>query len=295
MPFDNTHVSYVWVDALFNYATGIGYGRDAASFNKFWPPDIQLVGKDIVWFHTVIWPALLMAVDFPLPRRVIAHGFITVNKAKMSKSLGNVVDPLDLVEKFGSDALRYYLILKMSVTHDSDYTDESFASTYNDEIVANIGNLINRVLVLVKRSDFSGICSFSIDDELSKECEQVKVGIPEAIANYSAYELLENLPKRTVALFSLINAYLSKKEPWKKEGKEKKEILANALEALLFACTMAEPILPLGMKKLRKAIGFDVKICELSPYGRNILTLNLPNLTIPKHLYPKSGAIPPRR
>ncbi len=281
LPFDREHVAYVWVDALFNYWTG-------GNAHGFWPPTFHLIGKDILWFHTVIWPALLMACELVLPEHVIAHGFITVNKAKMSKSLGNVVDPLSLAKTFGSDALRYYLITKMSVSHDSDYSDESFAHAYNNELVADIGNLINRVVVLLSRSGLRPR-AISPDKTLMEKCEKAKNEVINAAESKDGYVLLEHVPKIPLSLFHTVNAYLSQKEPWKLEGEEKQLILLNALEGLIFAVVLAEPLLPEGMSKAKKALGLgDLTISGLRPFGENSALVQ----QVPKklHLYPKVKA-----
>jgi methionyl-tRNA synthetase len=153
-PNDPSQVVYVWFDALINYLSGIGFGYDEEKFKKFWPADVHLVGKDIIKFHCAIWPAMLMSAGLPLPKHVYAHGFWTVKGEKMSKSLGNVVDPVKLTEKYPLDAIRYFLIRQVPFGEDGDFSEEALVERLNNELADELGNLVNRVLTLAER--FSG-------------------------------------------------------------------------------------------------------------------------------------------
>ena len=144
VPFNPDHVVYVWFDALINYLTGVGYLQDEATFNKYWPADVHLMAKDIIRFHAIIWPIMLMALDLPLPKKVMAHGWIMLEGGKMSKSKGNVIDPGILVEKYGVDAVRYYLIKELSFGQDGTYSEEILVNRINADLANDLGNLISR-------------------------------------------------------------------------------------------------------------------------------------------------------
>ena len=151
MPFDTGSVVYVWFDALTNYISAVGYGIDEERFRKWWPVDVHVVGKDITRFHGVIWPAMLLSAGLPLPRQVFGHGWVHFKGEKMSKSLGNVVDPLDAVERFGPDPLRLYLVKEIAYGQDGDFSWERFEERYNVDLANNLGNLVSRVAAMVDR------------------------------------------------------------------------------------------------------------------------------------------------
>ena len=149
LPDDDSQTIYVWFEALLNYLSAIGYLDDGEGFKNFWPPDIQFIGKDIFTrFHGSLWPALLLALDLPLPKTIFIHGFINVAGQKMSKSLGNVIDPFELVKKYGADATRYFILREISPTEDGDFTYEKFEERYNSDLAKGLGNLVARVLTL---------------------------------------------------------------------------------------------------------------------------------------------------
>ncbi len=151
LPFDTEQNTYVWVEALQNYITAVGYGDNTAAFEKWWPADVHLMARDILKFHAIYWPALLLAAGLPLPRKLYMHGFFTINGAKMSKSLGNVIDPLMLVERFGKDAARYLLLSQFPFGHDGDIKEELFVEKYNADLANNLGNLVSRTLNMIEK------------------------------------------------------------------------------------------------------------------------------------------------
>ena len=155
--FDSKHVVYVWIDALSNYISALGYlSEDDRIFKKFWPADLQIVGKEIVRFHTIIWPCLLMALDLPLPKQIFGHGWLIINGGKISKSLGNYRDPREYVKEYGADAIRYYLLREVPFGSDGVFSEELLISRYNTDLANTVGNLLNRTLSMLTKY-FNGI------------------------------------------------------------------------------------------------------------------------------------------
>jgi methionyl-tRNA synthetase len=151
LPWDKEQTIYVWVDALINYISGVGFGNDEKQFATYWPADWHVVGKDIIKFHCIIWPALLLAANLPMPKGVIAHGYLTVGNQKISKSLGNVIDPNDWVAKYGSDAVRYFLLREVPFGQDGDVSEEKLKARYEGDLANGLGNLVSRVTTLVEK------------------------------------------------------------------------------------------------------------------------------------------------
>lgn len=151
VPTDSTHVIYVWFDALINYLTGVGYGSDEAQFARYWPADIHLVGKDIIKFHCALWPAMLLSAGLPLPKHIYAHGFFTVNGVKISKSLGNAIDPLEIIQQYGNDTLRFFLLREIPFGSDGDFSFSRMTERYNGDLANELGNLLHRVLSMIEK------------------------------------------------------------------------------------------------------------------------------------------------
>jgi len=249
LPFDPKHVTYVWFDALLNYYSALVItGKE-----NMWPPDVHVIGKDILWFHAVIWPAMLSAMDKEMPHYILSHGFLTVNKQKMSKSLGNVVDPVEVAETFGSDALRYYLLSKTSLHHDSDFSITELKKVYNNELAAIIGNTVNRVFTLIKKFGSQDSKALSVVEENKNKIAK-KVELKD-------YEwLIEQGTRVMVNNFNHINTYLSQQEPWKKQGLERKVVIGTAFESLKIALRTIQPLLPKTVATLEHT--FNKKVEE---------------------------------
>ena len=243
-PFDESHSVYVWFDALLNYLSALNW-PDGKEFKEFWPADVHLVGKEIVWFHSVIWPAMLLSAGLPLPKNVLAHGWWTVDGKKMSKSLGNVIDPVEIADKYSADAFRYFLLREKPTWEDGDFSESALKERINGELMANLSNLVARVLTLAEK--FNG----KIEGKVELEGFIDKKEIIENFDKKDVYSAL-NL---TFESIRKINKYVNDKEPWKLEGKELSNVLYNSLEAIRIASIFLKPFMPSTAEKIEKKLG----------------------------------------
>jgi methionyl-tRNA synthetase len=264
-PRDPKHRVYVWVDALMNYATAVGYGNDAkaAEFNYWWPADLHIMAKEIVKFHAAYWPAFLMSADLPLPKRLLVHGWITVDGKKMSKSLGNVVDPVPLAEKYGVEPVKYYLLRQLPISQDGDFSYAGLEQHINADLVGGLGNLLNRVAALAEKQGLHTIearATWSQESqELFNESCAALDEYQEHLKDYYFHMALSRLWK----LVNQTNAYFHAQEPWKlaKSDPEKfKEVLSATCHSLRTIALLLWPVMPKTMQLLLESIGvqFDV-------------------------------------
>ncbi|MFC4323949.1 methionine--tRNA ligase [Litchfieldia salsa] len=250
VPGDPKHVIYVWIDALSNYITALGYGtEDDSSYLKYWPADVHLVGKEIVRFHTIYWPIMLMALDLPLPKKVFAHGWLLMKDGKMSKSKGNVVDPVTLIDRYGLDALRYYLLREVPFGSDGVFTPESFVERINFDLANDLGNLLNRTIAMIDKY-FDGKIPAYKGEVTDFDQPLVKL-IKESLNKYE--ESLDKL-EFSVALsavwqlISRTNKYIDETQPWilaKDESNKDalSSVMSHLAESLRFAAVMLQPFL----------------------------------------------------
>ncbi|MDR2708824.1 MAG: methionine--tRNA ligase [Elusimicrobiota bacterium] len=231
LPFDKSQTLYVWIDALISYLTGIGYSDDKELFNAFWPCDIHLMAKDILWFHAVIWPALLMGADLKLPKTIYSHGFFTIEQNKMSKSLGNVISPDDLVNKFGVDATRYLTVTLIPFGPDGDISWQGLISKYNSDLANNLGNLEARVLRLAEQNFDSVLAQTEQDLSLAqKTADLLNASFFGEMESLHLHKAAESLQKA----ITLINQQIEKDAPWNL-AKTDKAALAKCLWSYLQA------------------------------------------------------------
>ena len=259
---DPKHVIYVWLDALTNYITALGYGtEDESKFAKYWPADVHLVGKEIVRFHTIYWPIILMALDLPLPKKVFAHGWLLMKDEKMSKSKGNVIDPVTLINQYGLDALRYYLLREVPFGADGEFTPEQFVKRINFDLANDLGNLLNRTVAMITQY-FDGVIPEYQGSTNEYEQSLVQVS-KEARQKYE--EAMENL-QFSVALtavwqfISRANKFIDETMPWKlaKEPEKRNElasVMAHLAEALRQIAVMLQPFLTETPKKIFNQLG----------------------------------------
>lgn len=247
VPGDKTQVMYVWFEALMNYITTLDY-PDGEHFSTFWPADLQIIGKDIIRFHAAIWPAMLIALDIPVQKRLLVHGMINVGGEKMSKSVGNVVDPIDIVKGYGVDAFRYFFMRHISTTEDGDFTWEKFETAYNAELGNELGNLVQRVAAMVNRYQ-----------------DGVIGAIPEAEHDTQPYHLaiselrLDRALDYVWELIRGLNQYIEEEKPWQiareEDPEHLQEVLAYATSSLLQIADMLAPFLPDTGKLITEIFG----------------------------------------
>lgn len=249
VPGDPTQSIYVWVDALPNYLSGIGYPLNQKQFNHYWPADIHCIGKDILKFHVAIWPAILLSLGLPLPRMVFVHGFITSVGQKMSKSLGNVIDPFPLIEKYGADALRYYLLREITPTEDGDFTEEKFRGRYQSDLASGLGNLVARVRSLGEKV---GIGKPSKLIDAKKIIAEVRNEYTKAVREYSFNRALQKVWE----LVSFCDKEINRTAPWKKQA-EAPGIIGKLLSIIGEISDLVNPFLPDTSERIKREIGLD--------------------------------------
>lgn len=248
VPNDDSQVIYVWIDALSNYLTGAGYLSDERFFNECWPADVHIIGKDILKFHAIYWPAILMAMDIPLPETIFAHGWITVDQSKMSKSLGNVIPPkavLDAYNLENADPFRYFMMTTTPFGRDGNYSDEDFKSKVNADLANNLGNLLNRSLSMLVKYFDGNITTATEENELSEFTKATKQTVIEKMGSYQLSEAADAI----IQLVDRANKYTNEQAPWTLAADEETksrcaEVLYNVLETLRHVSVLMYPFTP---------------------------------------------------
>lgn len=259
--FDDKHVVYVWIDALSNYISALGFWNEQYNdFDKFWPADVHMVAKDIMRFHAIIWPAMLMALDLPLPKHLAVHGWITFNGQKMSKSLGNVVDPFILGERYGADAIRYHILREMALGADSSFSNEIMINRINSDLANGLGNLVSRTVAMADKY-FGGTLpadreAGDFDAELIAEAEELRAKVDEFMDKTQINNALAEIFK----VVSRANKYIDETAPWvlgKDESKKARlaTVLYNLLETIRIVSTLLSNFMPTTMPKVWEQIG----------------------------------------
>jgi methionyl-tRNA synthetase len=265
VPDDPKHVMYVWLDALSNYITAIGYGSDAKKFKRYWPADVHMIGKEIVRFHCVYWPAFLMAAGLPLPKSIIAHGWLLFEESKMSKSRGNIVRAETVLDVLGNDALRYFLLREVVFGQDGSFSFDALVQRYNSDLANGLGNLASRTLTMISRYfrdevpyPSAGAARTPADDPIRRAAEQAIASVGALFDDYQFSRALE----AAWALISAVNKYIVDQEPWvlaEQPGEENRArlgtILYTCAEALRIASALAHPVVPEATARIWAQLG----------------------------------------
>ncbi len=277
VPWDQEHVFYVWFDALLNYYSALSYAPAPAGsgsagvdlLETFWPADVHLIAKDILRFHAVYWPALLMAAGIELPKRLFVHGYLLMEGEKMSKSLGNVLDPFEVIERFGSDALRFYLLRDVRFGQDGSVSTAAFEQRYESELANEYGNLVNRTLSMIVRYHHGSVELGTLDDELAVDFE----GLPERVAALLDGVELTGALEETWSLVRRLNRYVEEQAPWRLAKDEARaadlhRVLLSLAEGLRAVSVLLHPYLPESTSKVLTALGaHDVSLANAA-FGR---------------------------
>jgi methionyl-tRNA synthetase len=265
VPFDPDSVVYVWADALINYASAVGFGTDEALYQKWWPADLHIIGKDITRFHCIIWPAMLMSAGLPLPRSIFGHGFVFFKGERMSKTLGTVIDPLDAAERFGPDPLRLYLAREIAFGNDGDFSWERFEARYNADLANNLGNLVSRIATMAAKYREGVLRPHGKVEALERRAEEV-------VRSYRDSMEALAIQDGAAAAFDLLgatNEFITESEPWalaKDAAKSQRlsEVLYASAEATRIAAVLLLPIIPSSASEILKRLGARTSSPNLS-------------------------------
>ena len=259
--FDEKHVVYVWIDALSNYISALGYKNESFDeFNKYWPADVHMVAKDIMRFHAIIWPAMLMALDLPLPKHLAVHGWITFNGQKMSKSLGNVVDPFILGERYGADAIRYHIMREMALGADSSFSNEIMINRINSDLANGLGNLVSRTVAMVEKYFGGTLPTERESGEFDNDLIETATALRAKVDSFMDETQLNNALAEIFKVVSRANKYIDETAPWviaKDEAKKARlaTVLYNLLDTIRIVATLLSAFMPTTMPKALEQIG----------------------------------------
>jgi methionyl-tRNA synthetase len=286
VPWDTGHVFYVWFDALLNYYTALGFARDGEDLtDRFWPATYHVIGKDILRFHTVFWPAMLMAADLPVPKHVFVHGYLLMDGEKMSKSLGNVLDPFEIIDRFGTDALRYYVLRDVSFGEDGSVSTTAFEQRYETELANEYGNLANRTLAMIARYRDGTVPAGDVDPALAADFDDLADRVAGLVDRVQLTQALEEIWQRVRRL----NRYVEEQAPWqlaKDPGRaaDLDRVLHTLAEGLRVVTVLLVPWIPEAAEKLLRALGTpELDLASARPGARTIGEVQPLEPLFPKH------------
>ncbi len=258
IPFDKKYVTYVWFDALINYVSAIGYQSDEKKYNTFWPVNFHLIGKDILTTHSVYWPTMLMSAELPLPKGIFAHGWWLSDQTKMSKSLGNVVDPIDLIDSYGVDPIRFYLMKEMVLGQDANFSMDSFIKCYNSDLANDFGNLLSRVTNLINKF-YDGVLEPIFDDSIDgQDVKYAALDSMELSKNFMNDMKINEAINSIFNFVRKVNKYLEITAPWKlvkTDIKKAGKVLYTAAESLRIISLLLSPVMPNRTESVMNALG----------------------------------------
>jgi methionyl-tRNA synthetase len=269
VPWDDSQVIYVWIDALLNYYTALSYARPGEDLtDRFWPADVHLIGKDILKFHAVIWPALLMAAGIEVPRQVAIHGFLLLGEHKMSKSLGNVIDPIQVVDLYGPDALRFYVLREVRFGQDGEVSPEGFERRYTSELANEYGNLSSRTLAMIERYRDGVVPDAEPAAELAAQFEGLADSVSAHLDQVDLTTALDEIWQRV----KLLNRYVQDEQPWQlaKEDSQAARldtVLAGLAEGLRVVSVILHPFMPDSAERLLAALGQEDLALAAARFG----------------------------
>jgi methionyl-tRNA synthetase len=286
VPWDPSHVFYVWFDALLNYYTALGFARDGEDLtDRFWPATYHVIGKDILRFHTVFWPAMLMAADLPVPEHVFVHGYLLMDGEKMSKSLGNVLDPFEIIDRFGTDALRYYVLRDVSFGEDGSVSTTAFEQRYETELANEYGNLASRTLAMVARYRDGQVPAAEVDPQIAADFDGLADRVAELIDRVQLTQALEEMWQRVRRL----NRFVEEQAPWQLAKDPDKtadldRVLHTLAEGLRVVTVLLAPWIPAAASKLLTALGtHDTSLDSACLGARSIGAVQALEPLFPKH------------